>query len=353
MTLLDVLKLVRHYIKMVVAVVVICTLAGAGLGVVKADLGNAEYTAEAVLTISEPTATVAAGELMPLAQAIATNVVAENSSDGVAVSQKYDLAARTISFTAVANSEVESVEAANSAARQTADETAALLQEMANQYRSEIQVEESAEAKELDGAVAFGLSERNRAAALEMVTFTVNDASQAASNSGKSTAVKYALVGFLGGVFLALCIVIIIDLVRVPLKGRDDIEKNFDLPILAEGCAAGIGGRLWANIQFAADKAPQSICLLPVHKLVVAPIETALVGAIAKMPASSGGEIAVEAYPALGDNMEGAYAARDADVTVLCAALWDDSLCDVADSLRELGLAQADVCGIVLVTGGK
>ncbi len=353
MTLLDVLKLVRHYIKMVMAVVVICTLAGAGLGVVKADLGNAEYTAEAVLTISEPTATVSASELMPLAQAIATNVVAESSSGDATVSQKYDLSVRTISFTAVASSEAESIEAANSAARQTADETADLLQEMANQYRSEIQAEESAEAKELDGAVTFGLSERNRAAALEMVSFTVNDASQAASNSGKSTAVKYALVGFLGGVFLALCIVIIIDLVRVPLKDRDDIEKNFDLPILAEGCAADIGDRLWANIQFAAGKAPQSICLLPVRRLTVAPIEAALVGAIAKMPASSCGETTVEAYPALTDNMEGAYAARDADVTVLCAALWDDSLCDVADSIRELGLARADVCGIVLATGGK
>lgn len=353
MTLLDVLRLVRHYIKMAVLVVIVCTLAGVGVGVVKATLENAEYSAEAVLTISEPTATVAAGELMPLAQAIATNIAAENTNDDVAVSQKYDLATRTISFTAVASSEAESIEMANSAARQTADETAALLREMANQYRSEIQAEESAEAKELDGTVAFGLSERNRAAALEMVSFTVNDASQAASNSGKSAAVKYALVGFLGGVFLALCIVIIIDLVKAPLKDRDDVEKNFDLTILAEGCAADIGDRLWANIQFAADKAPQSICLLPVRRLTVAPIEAALVGAIAKMPASSCGETAVEAYPALTDSMEGAYAARDADATVLCAMLWDDSLCDVADSLRELGLAQADVCGIVLVTGGK
>lgn len=353
MTLLDVLKLVRHYIKMVVIVVVVCTLAGAGLGVAKAGLGNAEYSAEAVLTISEPTATVAAGELMPLAQAIATNVVAENSNDGVTVSQTYDLASRTIAFTAVASSEAESIEAANNAARQTADETAALLQEMADQYRSEIQSEESVEAKELDGTVTFGLSERNRAAALEMVSFTVNDASQAASNSGKSTVVKYTLVGFLGGVFLALCIVIIIDFARTPLKDRSDVEKNFDLPVLAEGRASEIGSRVWASIQFTADKVPQSVCFLPVDRSVASSIESALAEAVIEASGALGGEVAVTVCPALLDSMEGAYAARDADITVLCAMLWSNSLHEVAETLRELSLARANVGGIVLIAEDK
>lgn len=353
MTLLDVLKLARHYIKMVVIVVVVCTLAGAGLGVAKAGLGNAEYSAEAVLTISEPTATVAAGELMPLAQAVATNVAAESSEGDVAVSQKYDLAARTVSFTAVASSEAESIEAANSAARQTANEIATLLQEMADQYRSEIQAEESAEAKELDGAVTFGLSERNRAAALEMVSFTVNDASQAASNSGKSMAAKYALVGFLGGVFLVFCILVIIDLVKAPLKDRSDAEKEFNLPVLAEGRASDIGDRLWANIQFVGDKAPESVCLFPVHQPIAMSIELSLTKAISDAGALANGRVIVAACPPLSDGMEGVYAARGADATVVCAARWDDSRHDAADVLRELSLAQAQVAGIVLVDEGR
>lgn len=353
MTLLDVLKLVRHYIKMVVIVVAVCTLAGAGLGVAKAGLGNAEYSAEAVLTISEPTATVAAGELMPLAQAIATNVVAENSNDDVAISQKYDLATRTIAFTAVASSEIESIEAANNAARQTAEETAALLQDMADQYRSEIQSEESVEAKELDGTVTFGLSERNRAAALEMVSFTVNDASQATSNSGKSTVVKFTLIGLLGGAFLALCIVIVIDLVRAPLKDRNDVERRLDLPVLAEGRASDIGDRLWANIQFTVDEMPQSVCLLPVRQPIAMPVEVVLAKAISSAGAPSDASVRVAAYSPLVDSMEGAYAARSADVTVICASLWSDSLRDVADTLHELNLAHAKTAGVVLVDGGK
>ena len=350
MTLLDVLKLMRHYIKMVVAVVVVCTLAGAGLGIAKAGLGNAEYTAEAVLTVSEPTATVSASELMPLTQAIATNVVAENSDDGVSISQEYDLATRTISFTAVAGTEEESIAAANNAAAQTAEQTVALLQEMADQYRSEIATEKSVESSEGEGAVTFGLSERNRAAALEMVSFTVNDASQAASNSGKSTAVKYGLVGFLGGLFLAICIMLIVDLVKAPLTGREDIEKCFDVPVLAEGNARSLGDCLWANVQFAVGETPHSVCLVPVGQPVPQEVEDSLSNAVASTDAN---DVLISVCPPLGKSMDAAYTARDADVTVICSVPWKDSLRLIADTLREFELAQAKVAGVVLVNEEK
>lgn len=345
LTLLDVLKLMRHYFKLVAAVVVVCTLAGVGLGFVKADLGNAEYTAEAVLTISEPTATVSASELMPLTQAIATNVVAENSADGVSVSREYDLATRTISFTAVASSEAESIEAANGAAAQTAEEASAVLQSMADQYRAELAAEEVSGAGVLDGLATFGLSERNRAAALEMVSFTVNDASQAISNSGKSTAAKYGLVGLLGGLFLAISIVVIIDFVKAPLKGREDIGKCFDVPVLAEGDGCSLGDRLWANVQFAIGEIPHSICLVPAAGSVPQGIEESLGNAIA---ANGVEDVSAVACLPLDKSMDAAYVARAADATVVCAAPWRDSLRQVADTLRELELAQAKVVGIVL-----
>lgn len=346
LTLLDVLKLMRHYTKLVVAVVVACTLAGVGLDAAKADLGNAEYTAEAVLTVSEPTATVSAVELMPLTQAIATNVVAENSTDGVNISQEYDLAARTISFTAVAGSEAESVEAANGAAAQTAEETSAVLQGMADQYRAELAAEEAGGVGTSDGSMTFGLSERNRAAALEMVSFTVNDASQAASNSGKSAALKYALVGFLGGLFLAVCIVMVVDLTKAPLKGREDVEKHFDVPVLAEGDPSSLGDRLWANVQFAVGEIPYSVCLVPIGQSVPQGLESSLGNAVM---ATGAGDVSIIDCAPLDKGVATAYAARDAGVTLICATPWVDSLRQVADTLRELHLAQAKVVGIVLM----
>lgn len=342
----------RHCIKLVVAVVVACTLAGVGLGIAKAGLGNAEYTAEAVLTVSEPTATVSATELMPLAQAIATNVVAENSVNGVSISQAYDLTARTISFTAVAGSEAESIEAANGAAAQTAEETSAVLQGMADRYRAELAAEEVSGAGTSDGSMTFGLSERNRAAALEMVSFTVNDASQAASNSGKSTAMKYALVGLLGGSFLAICIVVIIDLVKAPLKGREDIEKHFEVPVLAEGDPSGLGDRLWANVQFAVGEIPRSVCLIPIGQPVAQQVETSLVKGIVASPVGLD-DVAIVACAPLNDGVDAAYAAYSADATLVCAVLWKDSIRQIAETLCELNLAQAKVFGIVLVDKKK
>ena len=349
MTLLDILKLTRHYIKIVVVVVVASAMVGMGLGIVKAAFNNTEYTAESVLTVSDPTATVAAGELMPLTRAVADNVVAERSAEDVVISQRYDLASRTISFTVVSGDEAESIAAANSVAAQTAEQTAALLQEMADRYRSEITAEESVESGEFDGTVTFGLSERNRAA-LEMVSFTVNDALQAASSSDNSTAVKYGLVGFLGGLFLAICIMVIIDLAKAPLKGREDVERCFDVPVLAEGNARSLGDRLWANTQFAIGEIPHSVCLVPAAETVPQGIEESLSSAIA---ANGARDVLVVACLPLGKSMDAAYVARDTDATVVCAVPWRDSLRQVADTLRELELAQAKVAGIVLINLGK
>lgn len=350
MTLLEILKLARHYIKIVVIVVVIGTMVGIGLGIAKDGFNGTEYAAESVLTVSDPTATVAAGELMPLARSVANNVVAERSAEDIVISQKYDLASRTISFTAVSGDETESIAAANSAAVQTAEQTAALLQEMADRYRSEITAEESVESDEFDGTVTFGLSERNRAAALEMVSFTVNDALQAASNSSNNTAVKYGLAGFLGGLFLAICIMLIINYAKAPLKGREDVEKCFDIPVLAEGNARSLGDRLWANVQFVIGGIPHSVCLVPVAEAVPQEIEESLSSAIA---ANGGRDVSAVACLPLGKSMDAAYVARDADATVVCAVLWRDSLRQVAYTLRELELAQAKVTGMVLINVEK
>lgn len=352
MTLLDVLKLGRHYIKMVVIVVVVCTLAGAGLGVAKAGLGNAEYSAEAVLTISEPTATVSAGELMPLAQAIATNVVAENSSDGVTVSQTYDLASRTIAFTAVASSETESIEAANNAARQTADETAALLREIADQYRSEIQSEESAESKELDGTVTFGLSERNRAAALEMVSFTVNDASQAAINSGKSTVLKYMLVGFVGGLLLDLCLVSVINFTKRPLKSQRELEECLRLPVLAKTSDSAFAQRLGLALGCMTDDKTASACILLVgchdsqfHNARESFVEEM---ASASKVTVNGKEISMEVCAPFDQCIESMLVAHNSQIVVLVASPWVNTLTEIEETVAILDVLKANLVGSVL-----
>lgn len=349
MTLLDVLKLARHYIKMVAIVVVACTLAGIGLGVAKAGLGNAEYSAEAVLTISEPTATVVAGELMPLAKAVAENVLSEGSIDGVALALKYDISTRSIAFAAVASSEAESIEAANNAARQTADETATLLQEMADKYRSEISAEEVQ--REGNETITFGLSERNRAAALEMVSFTVNDASESVSDSGASAIAKFALVGLCGGVFLAICLVLILNILNAPIKDYADLQNSASVPVIAVSSEADFASKLWANILFSGEGSPRSVCLVPIGEPVAQTIKAVLLdideGLVAKDRCEG---VSIRACRPIRDSAEALYVAHDSSRTILCATEWADTKRQVSYTIGELKRVGANVCGIVLVS---
>lgn len=361
MTLLDVMKLVRHYARLCVAIVVVCTLLGAALGFSKSYLGNEEYSAESVLTASEPTATVSASELMPIVQATANNVIAANTQEGVSVSAEYDLVSRSITFTAVAASEMASIEAANSTAQQTAEETKALLATMAEQYRA--QQADTSEPAPADGGVTIKATGQDRASALESVSFTINDASQAAANSGKSTLAKFALVGLLGGLFLAICVVVVIDLVKTPIKGREDVEKAFEIPVLADEAAGNFAQRLWANIQFAADAEPRSVCLVPAGIASSQKVQQELQSAVSQKGlqlAAAGGQnadrsadVSILACAPLAQDMATAFAARESDATVVLATQWQDSLGQLQDTLRELGVANAKVVGVALLTEKK
>lgn len=357
MTLLDVLKLVRHYLKLCVAVMAVCTLLGVVAWFSKGYMGDAEYTAEAVLTASEPTATVSASELMPLVQATANNVIAADEKEGISVSAKYDLASRSVTFTALAESEELGVEAVNAMAWQTAEETQILLNTMAEKYRAQ---QTEASATEGDG-MTIRAAEQDRPSALESVMFTVNDASRATANSGVGTLAKYVLAGLLGGIFLAVFMVVVIDSVKAPLKDREDVEEAFDIPVLAEEVQGNYGQRLWANIQLALNNEPHSVCLIPLEGATAGKVQKALEAAIAQDGLQLGREseanadscVSVLACDSLVKNMSALFEARKADAAIVVATRWQDSLQQIKETLRELNVANVDITGMVLLDSDK
>ena len=360
MTLLDVCNLVRHYFKVCLAIVIACTLLGAVLGFSKSYLGEAEYSAEAVLTVSEPTSTVSASELMPLVRAVADNVIAINAYDGVSISQDYDPASRSIRFRATASNEVVSIESANSTAMQVAEQMRGLLDELAQQYRAEkSDMDESVSAS--GKGITIETPDRDCAAALKAVSFTINDASQVAVNSGKSTLVKFALAGLIGGLLIAVCAVVVIDLVRAPVKGRAGIEKAFEVPLLAEESSGDFGQKLWANIQFMLNARPRTICLIPAGSVDVSDVAMRLrdassrrgiqlqglqEGETARTPSA---DIHVIACRPLNEDVSAVFDARRADATVVLVECWSDSLSQVSEVLREIRIADVEMCGIALL----
>lgn len=349
MTLLDVCKLIKHYIKPFIAIIVICTLVGLFAGYMKVQLNDSEYSSEAVLTISEPTGTVDAEELMPIVQAVAANVLVEDAFMDSDVSFKYDLPSRTISFTAVGPTEEESVFLANAAARRTAELTDSMLTALAAEYMPNgSDARESFLAEAVDGD-----SDVSRALALEAVAFTMNDAADASSKDGGKDIFKFGIVGLFGGLFLAICMVLIIDLAKAPIRGREEIEKAFEIPVLVDGSDVDPGKRLWANVQFMCDDIPSSVCLVPIEESETEGLEEQFAAAI-KDDAVSGGAgpdtVKLSACKPLSKDVDAAYAAHDADVTVVVAKPWKDSMKQLTATLQELSLAQANVAGIALVS---
>jgi len=359
-TLLDITKLVRHHLGICLAVVITGVLLGGTGGLAKGYLGNAEYTAQSILTVSEPTATISADELMPLVQAIANNVIAETKQEDISVIAEYDLKLRSITFVATAGSDEAIIEVANNAAQQTAEEARLLLQDVASHYRSwgseDLAQSENGAISEIGGT--------DKASALESVSFTINDASQVATNSGGSVLIKYILVGFFIGCFVAICLVIAIDLVKAPIKDQEDAEACLGIPVLAEEGDDDFGLRLWVNMQFALGRSPRSICLAPVGVAdEVEEIRSALNEAISRMrvqfnseeTCNSESRYDVVLHPGMpvAEDIGTAVFARESDATAIIVALWRDSKRQIQDTLRELRLADANVVGVILLKGAS
>lgn len=349
MTLCDLALLVRHFWKQAVAVVVLCAVLGAAVAFVKSGPGAGQFSAEAVLTISDPTDTISSAELLPIAQAIATNIISQIEDDEVSIEQRKDAAQHSLTFTVEADTEKNSIDIANDIARRTADETTMLLRETADRYREESR---SDAVDEVETAVSsLGILETNKAAALETVAFTVNDAREGVERSG----MRYVLIGVLLGLFLSVCMMIVFDSIKRPVKNGESLNRATSLPVLAAGSPSRISDKIWANIQFEVGGVPQSVCLLPAGKASVPAVfdglKKAVLGDIGSADPVHNNIDNVEICisEALSESIAGAFDARGSDITVVIVSRWNDSVDCVIDTINELKLARVDRIGLVLI----
>ena len=198
-----------------------------------------------------------------------------------------------------------------------------------------------------------GATADERAAALRSCFFSVSSATKVEAGGMVSLFVKYLTIGILGGLFLVVCSLILVDSVKRPMKSSKDVEAVTDLPVWAVSDSRQAGERLWMNIQFAAKSHIKSICLLPVSGGKQTGIKEAISEAISEEPSGDMGNssIRVEACDSIEKSIVGARIAKEASVTIVTAVCWKDlepALCGV---LEELQLASANVIGIVLLSG--
>lgn len=355
----DLWLIIRHYAKWVVAVPLACMLLAGGYVYVSDQMKEQNYTATATLTVTDSTALLGTTSLSNLMGALAQNQIAD-LEDGATGAATSDPATQSIIFTVTAGSGEAAVAAVNDVATRTADAVKESLNEQADNYLSTVdQVGGGPSADEVATA-SSGVTTADRVAALRSCVFTISEAKQAVA-SASSGVMKYAAVGFVGGLFLIICVLALLDSVRRPIKGKADIAEVTDLPVLMAGNSAKDGERLWANIQFSVAD-PQSVCVLPVTGDARRDISS-LIAQAARVKCASKREgaesvglvnassdtLAVVGYASLSESIAGACAARDADATVVVVRLWEDHLACLRDTLSELQLARANVIGIALV----
>ena len=156
--------------------------------------------------------------------------------------------------------------------------------------------------------------------------------------------------------FLGICIVVIIDMVRRPVKSIEGMQDLTELPVL-EKLPAKDGNRLLANIRFAAKKDDlQTVCVVPLGEGTLVQDVCAMLKAAMdaeKGAGDSGDTFEAVACEPLSANMDAAYRSRKADAVIVAGRQWSDSLTALESTVAELKLADVNLVGIVFAPEKK
>lgn len=254
MTLLDLCKLLKRNILLVIGLPILCALI---CGIV-VHMQPSSFEAKAsIATESSP---VQIGNT-------ATKAASAASVDGVTVTAATNTSSKTITFTAESSSSQAAINAVNSALNTTVIRT----------------VKDQLEAESSSAQSGATNTATNTSATIAPSTDTANSTStgsamqitraKTATDTSPST-VKYAAIAFLAGLFIAICIVVIIDMARGTMHSSRDIEEDYETKLLGRipGCgkkkdAPGVSENsresLLANIRFAVGDR-KSVCLVGV-----------------------------------------------------------------------------------------
>lgn len=313
MTLLDLFKLIRHYLKLVIALPLICALASA----IAIIITPPTYTAKATLLTNGDVA---------LAGGYAQTEASIYSQNGITVNAAIDTSRRTIAITSEGSDYGGCIAAVNATVIAAAEDC------------------------------------RN---ANSQVMISANEATSAESMTPNIA--KSVTLALLAGLFAAICIVVVIDMVKAPIKSENDIKIAANLPVIGRIPNLDRGERLLANVRFLSENPPSTIAIIPVGSMGGALTSTELASAfenagvpvmrVQGSPHAEGfnhaalpGLVTIVECAPLFQGMGAAYVAREADVTILCACEWSDSRKALSTVVEELRLAQVNPTGVVFLT---
>lgn len=367
MTLNDLGLMIRHYAKTIALVSIACALFSFAVSFVIPD----KYKAISSVTASDPSGNVSPASMLAVVndfvQADIAPYAVEDSKIEASAELESGASGLTVTITVMSSDKDECVTLANSIAAAAAADSEGVfeaLQEASEAGLADLSALNTSEdvASVLSGSLLQDSLGSDRTF-FEFCSFLVADAIEA--KSSKPGTFTLAVMGLIGGFLLALLAVILLDVVKSPIRSRKDVEATTGLPVFGFSSSTIFGDQLWANIQFALNGVAGSVCLVPVSALSSQICATELSEAIV----SSGGSACIESVgeevcrPVLSEldrtvvyqceplacGIGTIYCAHGASATIVCAKLWEDSRVALGGTVRELALAGANVVGIALI----
>lgn len=359
MTFFDLCNMVRHYWIIAVTVVLVCSI---GSALIYTVTFSPKYIAVATIVAADPSGNLTTDQLMSTVQSIALNTENEMSNESVEVkgslvkttgSQYYELSATTTDPSA-------SVESVNSAAIKIANSAKDTYNAMQKTLDEKLQdyANNSELFKNLGGDDIDLIRSITRNDEYSFCQFMVEDA-QNAKQQGSPLG-RFIAAGVIIGILLSFCGLALYGYIRRPVVNRKSLEDITDISVWA--IKPKKPEILWANIQFADDSIPASICLLPVRgnskelsNALVHSIETSGYSAIlasfdkADTQMSVSDCVYVFACDSIAKDASSLWCAHQSKVTIICAWQWHDRIEDVEEAIQEVKLAKAKIAGIAYI----
>lgn len=317
MTILDLIRLIQRHIKLVI----LLPVCFAGIALVWSTLVQVSYTATASFITS--------GDLA-FAQGLASKEALTYANSSVQITCSSQSSTKQVTISATGPDASQCIQAANSVAYSAVDE-----------YKN----------------------------ASDGIAATVTEASSAVRNT--PSPLKVACGALVLGLLTAICIVVLIDIAKAPIKSREDAESVCDLPVLGDAISAEGGDRILANLEFCCGRRPATTAIVPIGDPVSATlVSEELVSALersdvrAKLVKGSpyarkfkvsvpDDAAVVVCCPPLSAGAGATYIANNSDATVLCVVAWTDSKRQLLATMRELRLAKANIAGIAFLPEDK
>lgn len=337
MTLNDLFLLVKRYYRWVIAVPLICAMLAGGVSAIKDMSKNSNFTATVNISVVDVTGALSVSNLMLMLEATAQDVVANMESEGLVVEAGADEETQSVALAATADSSEEAASIVDKMATITADAFQEQLATQRDVYLEEAERSASAGVDTLQNAAGM------KAAAFETCVVSVSPvAESSASGSSWEGAVKYVVIGFVGGLFIVILSLVSFDAVRRPIKSRDDIARITDLPVLnGSGGASGVE-LVRACLVTSCEGAPKTVC-------VVGEGACAMQFSIHLASAFEPESVDVVPVLPLESDAAGYFVAQDADATLVCVPRWKETSSKLLLTLEELKQARAKMIGLVLV----